>query len=188
MAKIHWYTKIFALVGFWCAFLVLLGAIGGENGLWGDPLSGKTLRIEFVPEMDEVQIGKKWRAQVELNRSEEKVFLESWDKNFSLIQRAVTPEMVREISRWGREEMENFRYVALPRPSQTSWETVRHDPRKELFLRQARLISLPSVPQMKRELIAYALFDSRTGNILWVGITIQSQILPEEKKNRWWFF
>ncbi|MBP3693573.1 MAG: hypothetical protein J6J31_03935 [Thermoguttaceae bacterium] len=189
MAKIHWYAKVLSLVGFWCGLLVLMGTIWGEDGILGDPLSSKALRIEFIPEMDEIRIGEKWRAQVELNRREESVFQESWDKNFSLIQRAVTPDAVREISRWSREEMENFRYVTLPKPAQTRWETVRHDSRKTLFLRCARLDPLPSSPQMKRELTAYALFDSRTGNVVWVGITIQSRLLPEkETKNRWWFF
>ncbi|MDO4629944.1 MAG: hypothetical protein Q4C70_12245 [Planctomycetia bacterium] len=178
----------------WVACIAALGSIWA----WGDsenstnsgknvPASALPLWLECVPEMDPIPLLDEWKSRVELNPELKKKFQKIWVDDFGIVRDFLTPERVQEMSRWSRTEMERYRYVTLQNPEKTDWKTVGHDENATQFLRSAFLESLPAEHGMNRRLVAYALFDTRTGNINSVVFTIRSELIHEEKRS-WFLF
>lgn len=176
----------------WVACLAMLGGVlvwdaGGTGTTSGKNVSVNALPLwlECLPEMDPIPLLDEWKSRVDLHSEQKQKFQKMWVDNFGIVRDFLTPQRIQEISRWSRTEMERYRYVTLPNPEKTEWKTVGHDENATQFLRSAFLESLPSEPGMSRRLVAYALFDTRTGNINSIIFTIQSELISEEKRS--WF-
>ncbi len=182
------YLNFFMFLVLWGSVLTLLGSMTLDKSLSFPSLNKASLQIQFLPEMDPLPIPRTWGRLVDLNNEQKKKFDDEWFRNFGTLQENVTPSNVLEISRWSREAMRNYRYVTLPKPEKTSWQTEAHDPAKNLFFRTAPLDALPTERGMKRELLAGAVFDSRTGKIVSVVVTIRSELVHETPTRKGWFF
>lgn len=181
------YLKISMLLLLWGSVLTLLGSMTWEKSPSFPALEKETLQLKFLPEMDPLPIPRTWERQVDLNSEQKKKFEEEWLEHFGALQENLTPSVVQEISRWSRDAMKNYRYATLPNPARTQWQTEAHDSTKNLFLRTATLDALPSEQGMKRELLAGAIFDSRTGKIVSILVTIRSELVQETPKRGWFF-
>ncbi len=175
----------------WVACLAALGSIlawgDGENNATAEKNSSIALPLwlEYAPEMEPIPLVDEWKSRVELNPEQMQKFQKTWVDNFGIVRDFLTPQRIQEISRWSRAEMKSYRYVTLQNPEKTIWKTVGHDENATQFLRFAFLESLPSERGMNRRLVAYALFDTRTGNINSIVFTIRSELISETKRS--WF-
>lgn len=183
----RWNLKIFSQT----ALLACVAFLGGSM-LWEKPFAAsetvKTMRVGCVPEMDEIEVEGAWQNRFDLNPEQKKKFREEWVRSFGDVKKFVTPERVREISRWSRPVMERYQYVTLPNPEKMVWKTLGHDEGGRRFLLEAPLEILPSESGMKRELKTFALFSTDSAKIEWTLITIRSQLIQAEPKRRFWFF
>lgn len=181
---VDWYGR-FLVWAFWCSVGALIWGNLWNHSSWGSGVE-PAFQMECLAEMDEVKFAENWKFRVELSHEKKRIFQEKWYEKFGAVKEFLTAERVREMSRWSRKEMKNYRYVTLPDPELVRWETIAHDAKKNRFLRKAVLGSLPSEYGMKRELTVSAVFDVRTDEISWIGFSILSQIHLEEARG--WFF
>ena len=182
------YLKIFMFTLLWGSVLTLLGSMTLDKPI-SLPSHGKgIIQIDFLPEMDPLPIPQTWEHQVDLSNEQKKKFEDEWLRHFGTLQENVTPASVTNISRWSRDAMKSYRYVTLPKPEKTLWQTTAHDPAKNIFLRTAFLDTLPTEQGMRRNLTAGAFFDTRTGQILSILVTIHSELEHETQPQKRWFF
>ena len=155
----------------------LLISVGAENPFRNfDPHA--TLWLWTLPEKDEIPEVYGWQKICPpLAKAQKDDFEARFVGRYEEIRQYVTPERVRSISRWATREMENYRYVNFPTVKNFSWKESRCDSSGEKFLMEATIDTLPSEHRaMKRLLKIFALYNTKTGYIDWVLITIRSNM------------
>ncbi len=167
-------------------------AVLGWSAIYEQPFGEKnssvrSLSVGSIPEMDELEFTKDWVLRADLNSAQKSILKKEWEKNFEDVRTFLTAERVKQMSRWSRDAMRNYRYVTIPKPENCGWKTLCHDSAAKCFLMQTTFETLPSDPGMRRELCAWVLFDTSTETISWTLLTIRSELVQEKKKRfLWW--
>ena len=159
------------------SFLCLLMSMGTENPFRHfDPYA--TVWLWTLPEKDEIPEIYGWQKNCRsLTKPQRDAFEARFVSRYEEVRQYVTPERVRSISRWANQEMGNYRYVNFPSAKQFSWKEARCDSSGEKILMEATIETLPSEHRaMKRYLKIFALYDTKTGYIDWVLVTIRSDM------------
>ena len=100
----------------------------------------------------------------------------AWQKAAPALQKRITPDVARSLSRWAKKQMEKYKKV--PPLKDAAWTPVRSQDRGRRLLLEATLDTLPShSPIVTRWLRAYLLYDVARKAVVRVTVTIRGQIL-----------
>ena len=100
----------------------------------------------------------------------------AWQKAAPALQKRITPEVARSLSRWAKKQMEKYKKV--PPLKDVPWTPVRSHERDRKLVLEATLDTLPShSPIVTRWLKAYLLYDVARKAVVRVTITIRGEML-----------
>ncbi|MDO5113721.1 MAG: hypothetical protein Q4E67_05050 [Planctomycetia bacterium] len=169
--------KVFALIAL-CVSLCFLGfSLVNEAPLEGGSGGYVFTRIWSLPEMDEIPQTKDWKENhSRLTSREEEVFRKEWEAKYPDVKEYITAERVRDLSRWSREAMVYYQEVNLPEPERLFWLPVCRDETGSRVLLSTTLEPLPGERPLHRDLKAFVLFDTNKLKIVWILVTIRSEI------------
>lgn len=174
------------------AVIAVCAGVLGWSAVYEQPFSEKSvlpksLQVGGMPEMDALEFTEGWELRVEMNNVQKGALKKEWEASYEDVRKFLTPERVKQMSRWSRDKMKNYRYVSLPKPEKCEWKTLCHDAAGTCFLMETTLETLPSDPGMRRDLRAWVLYDTQKKKLRWILVTIRSELVREEKKRfLWW--
>lgn len=136
--------------------------------------------LTFVPEMQPIPEVSPARGERPVEQqgfaAELRWVAAEWKKRIPEVQREVTPQRVRSLSRWAKKQMEPYR--AVPALERAQLGIVGVNPPKELLILEGTIDTLPThSPLVTRWLKVFLLADMRQKTILRVFITIRGERL-----------
>jgi len=131
----------------------------------------------IIPEMNYIPEVEGWSECTRDEVPEElKRATAAWKKSSPLVEKQVTPEMARQLSRWAKKEME--KYVKVPKPLPVELEPITANKAQGKFVFGCTLDVLPSHhPLVHRWLKAFILWDRDSDTVVRVTITIRGEAL-----------
>ena len=125
--------------------------------------------MDFIPEVDGWTPCKPDEFQAQIQ-----VVTALWKEQSDWVHKRITPDVVKELSKWAKPQMEGHRLVPVMQGVKLTALTV--DPKHHKIVYSGTLETLPShSPVVTRWLKLYLLCDEETGNILRVTITIRGE-------------
>jgi hypothetical protein len=125
--------------------------------------------MSFIPEVDA------WEPCAAGECSAESLAVaKQWDSIAPLIIPYVSPENIKALSKWAKEQMND--YAAVPELKNLAFSPIRRDTVHKKLVLEARAAPLPShEPVVHRTLMLYLLYDRITKKILRVTVTVRGR-------------
>ncbi len=102
--------------------------------------------------------------------------LADWATKRHEVQRLITPQQVRDLSRWAKKQMEQ--YGRVPPLDKVAFQPMAFHQEARRLVLEGTLDTLPShSPLVTRWLKVYLLYDQGTQSIVKVAVTIRGQLL-----------
>ena len=131
----------------------------------------------ITPEMMYIPEVADWpRCEPDAVREQTQGALADWKGKRPWVEKRLTPELARSLSRWARKEMEAYRRV--PPLAKVDFQPVRHHKASRKLVLKGVVDTLPShSPIVTRWLLVYLLYDEPTRSVVRMTVTIRGQIL-----------
>ena len=125
--------------------------------------------MDFIPEVDGWTPCKPDEYQNQIQR-----VTSAWKERSDWVQKRLTPDVVKELSRWGKLQMQKYRTV--PDLAAVKLVAITVDNKHHKVVYSGTIETLPShSPVVTRWLKLYLLCDEQSGEILRVTITIRGE-------------
>jgi hypothetical protein len=160
--------------------LTLVAAMSNAQG--GEP-EKLPAWLSFVPEMnrvaalDEMSPDKRWATADDTAWGEDlRRAHEQWKQRAAELQKHVTPDVARSLSRWAQRQME--KYPSVPPLDKVALKPIGVDPKRQRLILESTLDTLPTHHALvTRWLKAYVTYDLDRRTLDHVTITIRGQRL-----------
>lgn len=133
--------------------------------------------MRSVPEMVNIKEVDGWEYNPNpLTPEEKKAFQTDFLARRNDFNSFITPELVRNLSRWANKQMEEYKEVSLPKEILWVPNCSHGNGDEKRILMEATLEVLPThSPLVTRWLKGYALFNPHANKIEWIIITIRGE-------------
>ena len=139
--------------------------------------------VSFVPEMEgflELDVMRAGGSRPGTGDTQVAVEVEraqaAWKRNIPTVREHLTPQRVRDLSRWARKEMEN--YSTVPDLKEVALRPVHVDAERHKLVLESTVDTLPThSPLVTRWLKVYVLYDLRSQKVAHVTVTIRGERL-----------
>ncbi|MDO4576186.1 MAG: hypothetical protein Q4D98_13345 [Planctomycetia bacterium] len=163
-----------------CTSLGFLGVsmIAESPFFAGEPgQENATTQVWSLPEMDPIPQTDAWENNdTPLSEEEQKAFQKRWLEISAEVYLFITPELVRQLSRWNRDRMKCYEKTDPTPADRVFWKPTKRDETGKRVLLYTPLEPLPSTRPMRRDLTIFALYNTETQNIDWMLVTIHGEV------------
>ncbi len=158
--------------------LASLGLSPGCNSLrQSSRAAEKTCLVRYVPEMEPIpEVDGCDPPPLGADRRDTQRILQAWRRELPVLEKTLTPEKVKELSRWAKIQMGN--YGLIPPLSELQLRLVGRNRDTRNWVWEGTLDTLPSHhPLVTRWLKIFLLTDERKSQISLMVVTIRGQRL-----------
>lgn len=158
--------------------LASLGLSPGCNSLrQSSRAAEKTCLVRFVPEMELIpEVDGCDPQPLGADRWDTQRSLQEWRRELPILEKTLTPEKVKELSRWAKTQMGN--YGLIPRLSELQLRLVGRSRDTRNLVWEGTLDTLPSHhPLVTRWLKIFLLTDEQKSQVSLMVVTIRGQRL-----------
>lgn len=135
--------------------------------------------LQTLPEMEKLAATDDWAYSPQpLSETQKQQFSADFAKKYPEIRGFLTPAHIRDLSRWAKDEMKTYDSIPFPDADKLVWQPVRRDAAGTKILLETTLDTLPThSPLVTRWLKLFAIFDTVTGKISVIAVTIRGELL-----------
>jgi len=156
---------------------ILVGGASAQEKARGAEVEDMPVGLCLIPEMDYIPELDDWSlCRPDAFAEDTAKALLDWSKKRAWVEKQLSPELVRALSRWAKPQMKG--YSAVPSLAKVVLKPVRAPQAGRKLLLEGTLDTLPThSPVVTRWLRVYLLYDKGSKRILRATITIRGQLL-----------